>query len=163
MLDKIERFSRTLSRWFEVVGAAAIFLMMVVTCIDVVGAKIFLRPLPGAFDFTVLGQLISSAFAAAFVLVLGMHVKVDFFAARFPKNAQTAMNIIVHFLSLILFILIMWRLTLYGSELRVSREVSSEIRIPLYPFAYMIAFATIPVCLLLVVRFLRSLAEVFRR
>jgi TRAP-type C4-dicarboxylate transport system permease small subunit len=162
MLDRIEGFSTTVSKWFEVVGCAAIIIMMVATCIDVVGAKVFRIPLPGAFDFIVLAQLIATAFSAAMVLILGQHVKVDFFVTRLPKRSRSAAEAVVHMLSCALFALIVWRLSRYGSDLKTAGEASAEIRLALYPFAYMIAFAALAVCLVAAVKFARSLREVFK-
>jgi TRAP-type C4-dicarboxylate transport system permease small subunit len=163
MLGKLDLLSHSVSKWFDAVGAVAIIVMMIVTCVDVFGAKVLRLPLPGAFDFIVISQLVSTAFAAAFVLVLNIHVKVDFLVTRLPRRTQAAISSIIHLLSLILFILIVWRLILYGLELQASRESSAEIRIPLYPFAYMIALASIPVCLVLLAKLLSSVKEVFER
>ena len=54
-------------------------LMMVVTCIDVIGAKVFLYPLVGSIDIVKLSQLVAISFAAASALILGNHVQVEFF------------------------------------------------------------------------------------
>ena len=63
MLDKLEKFNGRLSDWFEWIGLAAMLLMMVTTCIDVVGAKIFRWRLFGAIDIVMLSQLVAIAFA----------------------------------------------------------------------------------------------------
>ena len=50
ILEKFDGFNRRLSGWFEWVGLGGLLVMMAVTCIDVVGAKIFRSPLYGALD-----------------------------------------------------------------------------------------------------------------
>jgi hypothetical protein len=42
-------------------------------------------------------------------------------------------------------------------------EVSPTVRFPLYPFTYAAAFAFIPACLVSLVKFIKSLAEVWKR
>ena len=88
MLDKFEKFNHRLSSWCEWLGLAAILLMMVITCIDVVGAKLFLSPLLGAIDIVQLSQIVAISFAAGMAMILGRHVQVEFFYNLFPRRAQ---------------------------------------------------------------------------
>ena len=54
MLDKFEKFNRRVCDWCEWLALAALLLMMVITCIDVVGAKVFRWRLLGAIDIVML-------------------------------------------------------------------------------------------------------------
>ena len=114
MLDKLERFNRRLSRWCEWFGLAGLLLMMVVTCIDVVGAKVFQWRLLGALDIAVLSQIVAIAFAASRSLILGQHIRVEFFFDLLPRRAQAVINSCVLLLCLGLFTLIIWRLCELG-------------------------------------------------
>lgn len=159
MFDKFERFNRQLGSWFERIGIVAMLLMMVVTCVDVVGAKVFNWRLLGAIDFVMLSQIVAIAFASCMVLLLGQHIEVEFFINLLPRRAQTVINIIILFLVVGLFSVIIWRLVTLGNSYRMSGEYSPTAYIPLYPFAYAIAFASIPVCLVLIMQFLQSIAK----
>jgi TRAP-type C4-dicarboxylate transport system permease small subunit len=163
VLGKFERFNRLLSGWFEWIGLAGLLVVMVITCIDVIGAKLFLRPVFGAIDIVMLSQLVAISFATAFALILGRHVRVEFFVVRLPRRAQAGIDSIIYLLGLGLFILIIWRLSIYGYSLQTGGEVSATARIPLYPFAYGIALASIPVCLVFLLKFLNSLARVVKK
>ncbi|NIQ40255.1 MAG: TRAP transporter small permease subunit [Proteobacteria bacterium] len=159
-LDKFERFTRLISSWFEWVGLFGLLGVMFVTCIDVIGAKLLLRPVFGALDIVMLSQLVAISFAVSFALILGRHVRVEFFVAGLPTRAQTVIDSIVSLLGLTLFILIIWRLSVYGYSLQTSGEVSPTALIPLYPFAYGIALASIPVSLTFFLEFLKSLNRI---
>ena len=163
MLRKLEKFNRLLSGWFEWIGLAGLFVVMFITCIDVIGAKLFLKPVFGAIDIVVLGQLVAISFAAAFSLLLGRHVRVEFFVAMLPRRAQAVTDSIVFLFGLTLFILIIWRLCVYGYSLQTGEEVSATARIPLYPFAYGIAVASVPVCLVFFLEFLNSLIRIVKK
>ena len=162
-LDKIEKFNRSLSGWFEWIGLFGLLVVMFITCIDVIGAKVFLRPIFGALDIVMLSQLVAISFACPFALILGRHVRVEFFVARLPRRAQAVINSIISLLGLALFILIVWRLCVYGYSLQTGGEVSATALIPLYPFAYGIALACIPVCLIFFFEFLNSLTRIVQR
>jgi len=159
MLDRFESFNRRLSGWFERLGLAAMLLMMVITCIDVIGAKVLRWRLLGALDIVVLSQIVAIAFSAAMALILGRHIRVEFLHHLLPRRAQALIDSGVLLLCLGLFILIIWRLCVLGYSFQTSGEYSPTAYIPLYPFAYAIALASIPVALELLLAFLKSLTN----
>jgi len=159
VLDKLERFNRRLSDWFEWIGLAGLLLMMAITCVDVVGAKVFHWRLFGAIDIVMLSQIVAIAFAASMALILGRHIQVEFFITRLPRRAQAVIKGIVLLLGLGLFMVIIWRLCALGYSFQTSGEQSATADIPYYPFAYGIALASIPVCLVFLLEFLKSLKK----
>jgi len=159
VLDKFERFNRRLSDWFEWIGLVGLLLVMVITCIDVVGAKIFRWRLFGALDIVMLSQIVAIAFAVSMVLILGRHIQVEFFFKLLPGRAQAIINSFVLLLGLGLFSVIIWRLCVLGYSFQTSGEYSATVHIPYYPFAYGIALASIPVCLVFLLEFLKSLTK----
>lgn len=163
VLGKFEKFNRLLSGWFEWIGVAGLLLMMAVTCIDVLGAKLFLLPILGAIDWVRVSQSVAIAFGCAFALIVGRHVRVEFFVARLPQRAQVVINSIITIFGLVLFILIVWRLSVYGYSLQAGGEVSATAHIPRCLSAYGIALASIPVCLVLLLEFLSSLTRRVKR
>lgn len=159
MLNKFENFNRRLSGWCEWLGIAAMLLMMVITCIDVVGAKIFKLPILGAIDIVQLSQIVAISFAASMTLILGRHIQVEFFYNLLPPRAQAVIDSAVPLLGLGLFIVIIWRLFVLGLSYQNTGEYTATAYIPVYPFAYAIAIACIPVCLLLLLEFFKSLTK----
>ncbi len=159
MLGKFEKFNRRLSDWFEWIGLVGLLLVMAITCIDVVGAKVFKWPLLGALDIVMLSQIVAIAFAASMALILGRHIRVEFLFNLLPRRAQAVINSFVLLLGLGLFSVIIWRLCVLGYSFQTSGEYSATVYIPYYPFAYGIALASIPVCLVFLLEFLKSLTK----
>lgn len=162
MLDKFEKFNRRLSEGVQWIGFAALFLIVVLTCMDVVGAKVFRAPIFGALDFVILAQLIAVSFGIAITLIMGRHVQVEFFVMLLPKRFQSVIDCIVNFMGLGLFILIVWRLFAYGYGMQVGGEESMTARIPLAPFAYAAAVGCIPVCLIYLQKLLTSIVKTIK-
>lgn len=163
MLDKFERFNRRLSSLFESVGLAGLLVMMAVTCIDVVGAKVFRRPLFGAIDIVVLSQIVAISFAAGMLLILGRHIQVEYFISRLPGRARAVITSVVSLLGLGLFSVIIWQLSVLGYAFKTSGEYSATASIPYYPFAYATALASVPVWLALLLEFLKSLKRMVQK
>jgi TRAP-type C4-dicarboxylate transport system permease small subunit len=160
-LNQLDKFTRSFSRSLEWLGVIGILLMFLVNFVDVVGAKLFTWPLPGSVELISFSQIVAIAPAIAFTLILGRHIRVEFIIDRFPKRIRAAITSISSFLSLILFILILWQSYLYGESLQKAGEIGSTSYLPFYPFAYLIAFCSIPVCLVFLMEVLKSLAEAF--
>jgi TRAP-type C4-dicarboxylate transport system permease small subunit len=159
VLDAWERFNRRLSGWFEWIALIGLLVMMVVTCIDVVGAKVFHSPLMGAIDIVQLAQTVAIAFAASMALILGRHIQVEFFIILLPRRVGAVVNSVILLIGLGLFMVILWRLFLFAHLLQTSGDYSATVYIPYYPFAYGIALACIPVCLVFLLEFLKSVTK----
>ena len=77
----------------------------------------------------------------------------------FPERVQAIVGTVVYLLCFGLFALIVWRLTLYGQMMQAGGETSSTARIPLYPLAYGIAFACVPISLHLLLNTVKSILK----
>jgi TRAP-type C4-dicarboxylate transport system permease small subunit len=102
-----------LSNWLALVGLAGL-LMMVITCADVIGAKLFLRAVFGVLDIVKISQQVAMAFAVSAAFIYGRHVQVEFFVNSFPPRLQALTDTIIDLLCFALFAAILWRLILYG-------------------------------------------------
>lgn len=162
-LDRFEKFVGRLSGWFEYVGIAGLLLIVLITGIDVIGSKMFAWRLLGAIDIVMVAQIVGIAFAASIALIVGRHVRVEFVVNRLPPLAQAVINSIISFLGLCLFLIVIWRLILLGYSFQTSGEATATVYIPLYPFAYGIALASIPVCLVFLIELIKSINMVVKR
>lgn len=162
LLDKFEKLNTRLSRWCEWISIVAMLLIVAITCVDVVGAKVFMWRLAGAIDLVMLSQLVVVAFAAGMTLIKGRHIRVEFFIKRLPQRVQNVVDSIVLFLLLVLFSTIIWRVIVLGYSFQTSGESSATVYIPYYPFAYGIALASIPVWLILFVQLIKMLKKSVR-
>ncbi len=160
-VNRVDKFTRSFSHSIEWLGMIGILLMFFVNLIDVIGAKLFLWPLPGATEVIGFSQIVAIAPAIAFTFLLGRHIRVEFILDRFPKRIRAGITSISSFLSLILFVLILWQSILYGISLKKAGEIGSTSHIPFYPFAFFLAFCCVPVCLAFLMEVLQSLKEVF--
>jgi TRAP-type C4-dicarboxylate transport system permease small subunit len=162
MIEKFKKFNEMLSSWAEWIGFGAIFLMIAITCVDVLGAKLFRAPVFGSLDIMMLAQLIAISFAASMALIRNRHVQVEFFMVIFPKRFQALVNCLIQLLCLALFVLIVWRLFNHGYHLQIGGEETATAHIPVAPFCYASAIGIIPVCLVLIQQFLSSVLRVVK-
>ena len=162
VLAKIASFNEKVSLGFEWVGLLAFVFMMLLTTVDVIGAKLFLKPVPGSLDLMMIAQLIAMGFALSASYITNRHVQVEFFVPLMPRLVRRITAFLIQGLVVVLFIIMTWQLFVYGHDLKMYGEVSSTVRIPLYPFTYAAATAFVPVCLVALVKWIQTLLEVFK-
>jgi TRAP-type C4-dicarboxylate transport system permease small subunit len=158
-LLKFDSFNKKVSLALEGIGLAAMVIMVFITTVDVIGAKLFLRPVFGALDAVSLLQLVAVSFAASITLITGRHIEVEFLTALFPQKLQHVIDFFVKLLCLALFVALVWYMVIYAHHLQVKMETTGTARISVYPFAYGAAIACIPVCLV----YISLLIKCFKR
>ena len=89
-MEKFERFTKGLSKGFEWVGIIGMLAMFFANLVDVIGAKAFSWPLPGAIEVLSFALVVTIAPAIAYGLFLGIHLRIDFIVDKFPKILRSA-------------------------------------------------------------------------
>lgn len=160
--ENLEQFNDKISNGAEWIGMIAFLSMMLLTTADVIGAKVFKTPIPGALDLMMLAQLICAGFALGASYIANRHVQVEFFMPLLPKLFQKIAGVFIHGLVFLFLVLMTWQMFEYGYELKSYGEVSPTIRIPIYPFCFAAAAAFIPACLVSLAKILKSVKVLIR-
>jgi TRAP-type C4-dicarboxylate transport system permease small subunit len=162
-MNRLRSVTYRLANWFEGVAIVALLFIVVSTCVDVVGAKLFLWPIPGGTEAVYLAQVVALAAAIAYTEIDARHIRVEFFIDKLPKRGRAFLQILISLLGLVLFVLVGWQSYEYGLIIKSASAISPTARIPLYPFPLWIALSCIPICLVFLMKLLNSLAEVMKR
>lgn len=152
------RLMRNLAKAGEGVGVIAIWLMLLITMWDVVGAKVFQQPLRGATEAVGLAQLLAIGSGMAMTLLLGRHIHVEFLLSRMPPWGRRAARFLASLLGFVLLLVVATYIYTYGQSLVRSGEILPGLGIPLYPFAYAFAVLLVFASLYFLVGLFQSLA-----
>ena len=155
-MDKFEKIIEQTSRWFNGFALIALTLMLLLVTADIVGAKVFSRPVPGAMDLTSLLALLLIGFSMTQTFIMGRHIKVDFVMMRVPHRFRRILRSLSLSLCFLFFVFIVWRLFLYAHDLQMYGERSLTIKVILYPFAYALAVAFLPMLLAVPIKLYRT-------
>ncbi len=154
-MQRIERVIAAASSWFNYVACAAIIVMMLLSCADVV-LRILGTPIPGTYEMVGLLGAVIIAFAMAYTSLQRGHVAVEMLYEKLPPRAQRLVDSAGNLTGAALFGMIAWQSTVYAADLRQSGEVSLTLQMPLYPIVYGIAFGCGMLALVLLVDFIKS-------
>jgi TRAP-type C4-dicarboxylate transport system permease small subunit len=161
-LERLDKLSHLLSVWFERIAMVGIVGVIIATLIDVIGAKIFGKPLSAATEVVYFLQVIAIAGALAATKIDGKHIRLEF-VDSFPRKIKNIFNFLAAFLGLGLFSLLAWKSYEYAQTLRIANEVTAASRIPVYPFVLWIALCCIPLCLILLQEMVKSAIGAVKR
>ena len=88
------------------------------------------------------GYLLTSlltAFSIVFCALAGGHISVNLLVQRFSIKVQAIIDIVTGFIASILLFLTSWNFGKYAHIKYLNGEVSETLRIPTYPFNYIIS------------------------
>lgn len=161
-LGRLDKLSHFLSVWFERIAMVGLVGIIMATLIDVIGAKIFTKPLSAGTEVVYFLQVVAIAGSLAAAKIDGKHIRLEF-VDSLPRRIKNIVNFLVAVLGLGLFFLLAWQSYEYAQTLRIAQEVTAASRIPIYPFVLWIALCCIPVCLVLLQELVKSAIEVVKR
>ena len=126
----------------KIVGAVCLVGMTFLTCADVVGR---------AFGYPIFGSVEIVGFMATLAVVMALpythqvngHIGVEIVVRLLSEKVQTIIEIGTGILSLILFIIVTWRMALYARTMQESGEVSMNLELPEHVIVYVTAFCLV--------------------
>ena len=151
------RLTKGCSSTLNVIGAALLTSMMLLTTIDVI-LRYLGRPITGTFELMSFAGALVTGLALAQSSLDGSQVQVDILEGVFPAKAEKALHIFTRLLGLGIFVLLAWALFLKGNDLYQTGEVSLTLRVPYYPVAYGLSFCCLAECLVLLAQILKGLS-----
>lgn len=144
-------------------GTAAIvmFMMMLVTLIDVLGRYLFSSPLNGAYELTELMLAAVIFLGLPLITAEGGHIAVDLLDSLFGSWGQRFQNGLIEVINVLAFGTFTW--VLWENALKVQRyaDTTAVLQIPLSWLAFMMAITTGLATLALILRLLFGSSGLF--
>lgn len=146
----------------KVVGAACLVGMMGLTCVDVVG-RFFKHPIFGSVELVGFMATIAVAMALPYTHKVDGHVGVEIVVRLFSDRTREVIALCTSFLSLLLFAVVTWRMTLYARTMHASGEVSMNLEFPEYAVIYIVAFCMLVFSVVILQDFVSRLGKLKRK
>lgn len=134
---------RKIIEWFsdklKILGAACLVGMAFLTCADVVG-RFFRHPIFGSIEIVGYMATMAVAMALPYTAKIRGHVGVEILVRMFPKRTQAIIDLCTQILSIALFGMVTWRMTVYALTIQNAGEVSVILGFPEYVIIYITSF-----------------------
>lgn len=153
---------RSLSRFMNAAACGVLVLMMLLTVSDVVLRSLLRSPILGTTELTENMMACLAFLALAWCAVERSHLKVDLVMIMLPARVQAIVDSLTLLAGLCLVGVISWRSFLEAMVVKELNIESSLLRIPAYPFYYVMAVGFAVLCLVMVVQFVEVVGKAVR-
>ncbi|MFN3535775.1 MAG: TRAP transporter small permease subunit, partial [Desulfatiglandales bacterium] len=157
-MKKLSSLIRKCNYYTCMMGMFSIIPLMLLTTSDVLMRAIFNKPIKGTFELSEYLLSISILLGAAYTQQVKGHVGVNFVIVRLGKRKRAFVESITNMGSLFVLIIISWQGLLRAFE---ETTVSDMLRIPQWPFRFLVFVAGVGLSLELLLDFKDSLRDLF--
>ena len=134
-----DRFGRVVDDVLVALSATVLFVLMLLTVVDVLGRYFFNWPLPGGFELT---EIIMAALVFTALPVVSRredHIVIDLLDFLMPRWIVTPRQIVVNLLCAVMTALWSWRTWTLGDRLWGYGDVTEYLHIPIGPICFFIS------------------------
>lgn len=136
IIDRFEKVTYSFNHILHSISSALLFLLMVLTALDVLFRNLFNSPITGTYELTGLTLAIMIFFSLGKVQISKEHIEIDFLTNKMPKKVQEGLYGFTSFILFILMALTTWQLFEYGIRVLLGNEISGDLGLPLYIFVF---------------------------
>ena len=121
-----------LTQGLALVGGALFVAMVGLSVVSIVGRKLWSTPVNGDLELLQMGTGMAAAAFFPYCTMMGEHLRVEFFTARWPQRTLALLDGLAHVLLAVAMALLAWRTTLQAGELKEAGEVTVMRNIPVW-------------------------------
>ncbi len=125
------------------VNAATLFMLVifVIQVIDIIGSKLFNKPLNGVVELTGYFVAVLVPAAAAKVFLTHQHVRIEMVTQKLPARVNNAIDRVVNLVLGGLLSVLTWKTVAFGISKQQSGQYSDTLHFPFYLVIYFEAAA----------------------
>jgi TRAP-type C4-dicarboxylate transport system permease small subunit len=153
----------SLSRIMNIAASVILAAMMLLTVSDVFLRYFLRKPILGTTEITESMMSGLAFFALAWCAAERSHLKVDLVMSLFSPRVQAIVDTMTGLAGLIVIALITWRNFIEALAIKELNIVSSLVKIPAYPFYYVISLGCAILCLVMVTQFIENIGKGIKR
>ena len=162
MMSSLWKALQFITDRMKMVGAACLFGMVALTCVDVVG-RYFKHPLFGSVELVTFLGVLAVAMALPFTHETKGHIGVELFVRRLPRKSRGVIDLATGIMTLGLFALVTWRMLVYAFKMMRSGEVSMNLELPEYAIIFVVACCFVVFTLAIVKSIARTVEELRKK
>jgi TRAP-type C4-dicarboxylate transport system permease small subunit len=135
-------------------GAAVMVGLMLLTVADVVLRSLFRAPILGSFELTEFALVVMAFLAIPWAAVKKANVRVDLLVSSLTPKMQAVFDSVTCFMALVVTAFCAWYTVPQALYIWRLGTESDMLRIPVYPFYFLVAFGFFLLSLILLANFI---------
>ena len=161
-MTRLETIINTLNRWLNWVAGGLLVAMMLITVVNMLMREVYV-PFVGTVEVVCFLAALVAAFALGHTQIHRAHTRVDILVSRFPPRAQSIIDSFMFFVGMVLFGMATWQIVKLANRYWELGSVSETLYVIFFPLIYAVALGCALLCLVLLLDFLKSLAQAVKR
>ena len=161
-MARLETIINALNRWLGWVAGGLLVTMMLITVVNMLMRAVYV-PFFGTVEVICFLAALVAAFALGYTQLYKGHTRVDILVSRFPPRVQAIIDSIMFFIGMVLFGVATWQIVKLATRYWELGSVSETLHIIFFPLIYAVALGCALLCLVLLLDFLKSLAQAVKR
>jgi len=141
MSEREAKWERRVDAVLGIAASTILFLLMLLTFVDVVARYLFNFPLRGGFEVTELMLLVLIFAGLPLVSHADEHVTMDFIDRLLPERGRRLLARLVHGICAAVMLFLTWQVWIKAGRISSYGDTTDVLRIPIGPFVYFMAFA----------------------
>ena len=131
-----ERFGRLLEALLGAISATVLFVMMLLTAVDVAGRYLFSKPVPGGFELT--EMMLAALIYCGLPLVSKRreHIVIDTFDTFMSRRVKRSLDVLADVVCSVTLAGIGWLIFRRAARVADYGDTTAVLRLPLAPVAY---------------------------
>lgn len=122
------------------VAGAAVVIMMLLTCADVL-FRLISRPITGTYDLVRVCGAVAIACAIPYTTAIKGHVAIEYFFHKLRPRGRLVVDTVMRLLMILFFGALGWQSIQYGRSLHAARQVTLTLQLPVFWIPYLISLA----------------------
>lgn len=127
------------SRLMDLLAGIILALTASLVVVNILGRALFNRPILGTYELVGFLTAAVVGLALARCALENSHIVISFLTDKLPPSWQRFIELAVDLPAMFFLFFAAYNLFVYGLRLESSGVVSSTIRLPFYPFIYLVA------------------------
>lgn len=144
-METYQKVLSFLSSKLKMIGALCLFGMAALTCADVIG-RFFNHPIFGSVELVSFMGVIAIATTLSFTHEHKGHIGVELFVMKLPGRVRNIIDLCTGLITLLLFVVVTWRMADYALKIRSSGELSMNLKLPEYVIIFFLACCFLIYC-----------------
>lgn len=160
--DRVEKWSHPVIKVLNGIGSSMALMMVLLVTVHVMSRAFFRKPLVGTVELEELMLVIMVFFGMAHAQMMKKHIAVDFFTSRLSEGVQNVLRCATTLLGVLVFLGYAWQNILLAQIYQNTGITTMHLRIPVYPFLWIVALGFFLMAVVLLSDFCRESARAVR-
>jgi TRAP-type C4-dicarboxylate transport system permease small subunit len=161
-INRVAGISLKINRWLAAASGVIIILLCLYTTADVIGRYTFNKPMPAAYELSLIFLIYITFWGVAYVQSRGGHMRLGFLWDRFGPRGKAALDTLTELIGLFLFVIISWQGWVWAVDSWRIKEVTMSVwTVPLFPARVGLAIGSSILLIQYIIDLVRHISQLF--